>query len=241
MIFSFSLFNTVSRVWRETICIRVFPWTHSSEPPVHGCNFTQKTMSRLRFRLFPLLSERPHVPYNLMPLPPLQVYQRQHRPLPSSLSLLAGNRPIHYHPGPTPLSPSTPPCVGFWDVVIRSKVALGNSLSYDDKVYAWVVGYSVVSSPTNNISPSRYCIFIGGNLMSCKRQKQTIMAMAETEYQAMPPQPVSLYGSNSYLKSWGLEILRRWHWFAIIKQPHKLHHNRVSWNDQAHFDQLSFY
>ena len=65
------------------------------------------------------------------------------------------------------------PCYSHWDVVIcilrYIKSTPGQGVLYENIGHTQVVGYTDAdwaSSPTNRCSTSRYCVFIGGNLIS---------------------------------------------------------------------------
>ena len=78
-----------------------------------------------------------------------------------------------------------------WDVVVRIlryiKGTPGQGVLYENRGHTQVVRYSDadwVGSPTDRRSTSRYCVFIGGNLISWKSKKQDVVAksIVEAEY-----------------------------------------------------------
>ena len=70
------------------------------------------------------------------------------------------------------------------------KETLGQGVLYENRSHTQIVEYCDVDwggSPRNRRSTPRYCVFIGGNLVSWKSKKQDVVARssAEVEYRAM--------------------------------------------------------
>jgi len=86
------------------------------------------------------------------------------------------------------------PCDSHWNAVVRIlkyiKRAPGKGLVFTDRGHTNIVGYSDADwagDASDRRSTSGYCIFVGGNLISWKSKKQTVVARSSTEveYRAM--------------------------------------------------------
>ena len=86
------------------------------------------------------------------------------------------------------------PCDSHWDVAVcilrYVKGTPGRGVLYENRDHTQIVGYNDanwVGSPIDRCSTSGYCVFIGGNLISWKSEKQYVVERpsAESEYRAM--------------------------------------------------------
>ncbi|XP_020216524.1 uncharacterized protein LOC109800193 [Cajanus cajan] len=86
------------------------------------------------------------------------------------------------------------PCESHWLAVVRIlryiKRSPGKGLVYNDRGHTNIVGYSDADwagDASDRRSTSGYCVFMGGNLVSWKSKKQSVVARSSTEaeYRAM--------------------------------------------------------
>lgn len=108
------------------------------------------------------------------------------------------------------------PRVPHWDAVIRIlrylKAAPGKGILYQNHGHHEMVGYSDADwagSPMDRRSTSGYCVFLGGNLISWKSKKQSVVARssAEAEYRAMALVSCELIWIKHLLAEIGEQVL----------------------------------
>ncbi|XP_043697502.1 secreted RxLR effector protein 161-like [Telopea speciosissima] len=107
------------------------------------------------------------------------------------------------------------PRTSHWDAVIRIlrylKKAPSRGIVYQDHGHSRVEGFSDadwVGSPTDRRSTIGYCTFVGGNLVSWKSKKQSVVAhsSAESEYRAMAQVTCELMWIQQLLSELGFKI-----------------------------------
>ncbi|XP_071921533.1 uncharacterized mitochondrial protein AtMg00810-like [Coffea arabica] len=106
------------------------------------------------------------------------------------------------------------PRTSHWDAVIRIlrylKSAPGKGLLYQNHGHTDIEGYSDADwagSASDRRSTTGYCMFVGGNLVSWKSKKQTVVSRssAESEYRAMAHTVCELVWVKSMLLELGFE------------------------------------
>ncbi|XP_071927547.1 uncharacterized mitochondrial protein AtMg00810-like isoform X1 [Coffea arabica] len=106
------------------------------------------------------------------------------------------------------------PRTSHWDAVIRIlrylKSAPGKGLLYQNHGHTDIEGYSDADwagSASDRRSTTGYCVFVGGNLVSWKSKKQTVVSRssAESEYRAMAHTVCELVWLKSMLLELGFE------------------------------------
>ena len=106
------------------------------------------------------------------------------------------------------------PRTSHWAAVIKIlrylKKAPGRGLIYQDHGHRRVEAFSDADwagSPIDRRSTSGYCTFVGGNLVSWKSKKQSVVARssAESEYRAMAQATCELVWMRQLLVELGFE------------------------------------
>ncbi|CAJ2657775.1 unnamed protein product [Trifolium pratense] len=121
------------------------------------------------------------------------------------------------------------PCDSHWNAVVRIlnyiKRAPGKGLVFTDNGRTNIVGYSDADwagDPSDRRSTSGYCIFVGGNLISWKSKKQTVVSRSSTEaeYRAMAHATCELV--------WLKHLLQEFHFCEVgqMELYKGLQHNR---------------
>ncbi|XP_047262141.1 secreted RxLR effector protein 161-like isoform X1 [Capsicum annuum] len=118
----------------------------------------------------------------------------RYRQLVGKLNYLTVTRPDIFFPVSVVSQFMTSPCDSYWDTVVRIlryiKSSPGKELLFEDRGHGHIIGYTDADwagSPFDKRSTSGYCVLVGGNLVSWKRKKQSVVARssAEAEYRAM--------------------------------------------------------
>jgi len=109
------------------------------------------------------------------------------------------------------------PRTNHWDAVMRIlrylKKSPGMGLLYENHGHLNIVGYTdadYAGSITDRRSTSGYCIFVGGNLISWKSKKQSVVSRssAEAEYRAMAYTTCELIWLRQFLEDLGFKQTR---------------------------------
>lgn len=106
------------------------------------------------------------------------------------------------------------PCIEDWNVWFWYS---GTSWRHQDKCWCvrdegthrwWGIMMLIGRISSRQRSMSRYCIFVGGNLISSKRRTWLLILVQGTKSWSVIH--VHFLGLNNLFKRWGLEIINQW-------------------------------
>lgn len=109
-------------------------------------------------------------------------------------------------------SPPIPNLEAVHRILRYLKSSPGEGIGYASNRHLLVSAYEDADwagSPTDRRSTTGYCTFLGGNLVTCKSKKQTVVARssAEAEYRAMAHTACELIWLKTLLSELGVEVV----------------------------------
>ena len=157
----------------------------------------------------PMVPETKLMPDDGAPLHDSEKYRR----LVGKLNYLTVTRPDIAYPVSVVSQFMSAPHTTHWDAAIRIlrylKGSPGKGLVYSDQGHSRIAAFTDADwagCPTSRRSTTGYCVFFGGNLISWKSKKQTVISRssAESEYRAMANTSCELVWTKRLLSELGV-------------------------------------